>query len=87
MLTRKDKEIEVIKLYDEGKTIREIAKVVHMSFGDIGAIIREYTGEPKREEKSLSKNSCALKLFHEGKSKVEVAIALDISPIEVTNIQ
>lgn len=87
MLTREDKERQVIKLYDEGKTIREIAKLVHMSFGDISAIRRKYTGEDKiKEEKSLSKNILALKLFHEGKTPTEAAIILDMSPLEIVKI-
>jgi hypothetical protein len=39
-LNKKEKE-ELIKLYDENKTIRQIAETVHMSFKDIGAIIVE----------------------------------------------
>jgi hypothetical protein len=30
----------VIRLYKENKSIREIAKLMHMSFRDIGAIIK-----------------------------------------------
>ena len=40
VLNRRDKEQLVIKLHQEGKTIRDIASVAHMSFGDIGKIIR-----------------------------------------------
>lgn len=35
VLTRSEKEELVVQLYEEGKTIREIAKAVHMSFTDI----------------------------------------------------
>jgi hypothetical protein len=40
-----DKEELVVKLHQENKTIRQIAEIVHMSFGDIGAIIRRNLGE------------------------------------------
>jgi len=35
-MNREEKEQYVIQLYKEGKTIREIAELVHMSFRDIG---------------------------------------------------
>jgi DNA-binding NarL/FixJ family response regulator len=38
MLTRQEREQLVIDLYNQGKTIRDIAKEVRMSFRDIGAI-------------------------------------------------
>lgn len=38
VLTRSEKEELVKQLYEEGKTIREISKEVHMSFGPIGII-------------------------------------------------
>jgi DNA invertase Pin-like site-specific DNA recombinase len=44
MLNRTEKEQRVIELYQQGKTIREIAQGVHMSFGGIGSIIRKVTG-------------------------------------------
>jgi hypothetical protein len=43
MLNRTEKEQRVIELYQQGKTIREIAQEIHMSFGDIGAIVRKVT--------------------------------------------
>lgn len=39
-----DKEHLVIKLHQEGKTIRDIASAAHMSFGDIGKIINRIDG-------------------------------------------
>jgi cytidylate kinase len=41
MLSRTEKEQRVIELYQQGKTIREIAQEVHMSFGNIGSIERK----------------------------------------------
>jgi DNA-binding NarL/FixJ family response regulator len=43
MLSRTEKEQRVIELYQQGKTTREIAQEVHMSFGNIGSIIRKAT--------------------------------------------
>ena len=56
MLTRTEKEQRVIELHGQGKTIREIAQEVHMSFGDIGSIIKKLTGlndatKPKQQDK------------------------------------
>ena len=69
-----EKEKKVIELHLEGKTIRDIAKEVHMSFRDISNIIKEYERkkrvETKREEniksnkiKKLSLSSRAFILF------------------------
>jgi DNA-binding NarL/FixJ family response regulator len=41
-LNKTEKEKLVIELYNKGKTIREIAKEVHMSFGDISIIIKKF---------------------------------------------
>ena len=35
----------VIKLYEEGKTLLDIASAAHMSFGNIGKIIKRIDGE------------------------------------------
>jgi DNA-binding CsgD family transcriptional regulator len=45
LLSRKEKEKQVLKLSEEGKSTREIAKVVHISIKDIGRIIRKATGD------------------------------------------
>src|SRR4051794_39574884 len=87
MLSRTEKEQRVIELYQQGKTIREIAQEVHMSFGDIGSIIKKLTGldgdnKPKQQDKipvtTLSKDSQAFALFSDGKRTTEVAIKLDL---------
>ena len=86
MLSRTEKEQRVIELYEQGKTIREIAQDVHMSFGDIAFIIKKLTGldddnKPKEQDKipvtTLSKDS-AFALFSDGKKPIEVAIKLDL---------
>ena len=96
-MNRTEKEQYVIQLYKEGKSIREIAELVHMSFRDIGAIIKkkvklvEADGErgPLEENhdvRSKSKTTQAIKLFSEGNSPVEVAIALDLPTDQVLTI-
>jgi cytidylate kinase len=49
--TRWKKEQLVLDLYNQGKTAKEIAKTVHMSFRDIGTIIHEQ--EQKQEIKEV----------------------------------
>jgi len=58
------KEQRVIEIYQQGKTIREIAQDVHISFGDVAFIIKKLTGlddttKPKEQDKlpvTLSKD-------------------------------
>lgn len=88
VLTRSEKEELVKQLYEEGKTVREIAKEVRMSFGPIGNIIRKATGDCNKDdsENTKSKETEALKLFQEGKSPVEAAIVLGINPAETEDL-
>ena len=48
---RHQKKALVIELYNQGKTRRQIAEIVHMSFKDIADIINEYSGEDKQINK------------------------------------
>jgi len=90
-MNRVEKDEYVIRLYKEGRSVREIAELVHMSFRDIGLIIKkvklEADGERGQLEdddvKSKSKTTQAIKLFSEGNSPVEVAIALDLPTDQV----
>ena len=88
-LNKFEKEKRVIELHLAGKTIREIAKEVHMSFTPISNIIkaceRKKELQAKREEsnqsnhtKKLSISSQAFILFKEGKQIDEVKVLLDI---------
>ncbi|MGB7662695.1 MAG: hypothetical protein WBL67_08175, partial [Nitrososphaeraceae archaeon] len=89
ILNKKEKEELVIKLHQENKTIRQIAEIVHMSFKDIGAIIKRIHGQPDDEGIDLSKKSKttqAMYLFKSGKKPIEVAIELDISASEIEDI-
>src|SRR5215469_6231469 len=82
-MNREEREEHVILLYKEGRTFKDIAKKMHMSFRDIGAIIKKAKLQVERErgytndEEPKSPESKAFKLFSEGKSPIEVAIALD----------
>jgi transposase len=68
LLGRKEKEKLVIKLANEGKTTREIAKAVHISLKDIGKIIHKATGDEKspreRERKDEKKQKWLKSLSH-----------------------
>jgi hypothetical protein len=93
-MNRAEKEQYVIRLYQENKSTREIAKLMHMSFRDIGSIIKKVKLEAGGEKgplevddiKSKSKTTQALKLFSELKSPIEVAIALDLPVDQVRTI-
>jgi transposase len=90
LLSRKEKEKFVIKLANEGKTTREIAKIVHISLKDIGNIINRETGdaevlskEEKEKEKqkrlkSLSPYAKAFQMFRESKTLSGVVVELDL---------
>jgi transposase len=86
--SRAEKKQSVIDLYREGKTIREIAKEIHMSFGDISATIKEFAGESQvqKDKKNPSKDTKAFKLFSQGKTPVEVAIKLDTGADETDRL-
>ena len=73
----------MIDLYKQEKTIREIAKQVHMSFSDIGAVIKREFGTEKLE---LSRDAQVLKLFAKGTKPIDVAIKFNISPDEVQRL-
>ena len=84
LLTRESKERKVIELYEKGLNIRQIAKRVRMSFGDIGKITRKYSGDEGiiQDTKKLNKHSHALELFRTGHSNLEVAIKVGLTDSE-----
>jgi hypothetical protein len=82
ILNRNQKKELVIKLYEEGKTTREIAKEVRISLRDIGIILKEYNKVPE-PEKPKSNRARAIQMFLEGKQPVEVITTLDIKYEEV----
>lgn len=77
VLTKKQKKELVIKLYEEGKTTREIAKIVKISLRDIGIILREYNKEPEPKPPK-SDHAQAFQLFANGKNLIQVSISLDL---------
>ena len=85
VLTNKQREKLVLDLYNEGKTIKEIAKEAKMSFRDIGVVLKEVS---KQEEQThmQSISSQAYKLFSEGKTALQIAIALNLNDHEVTRL-
>jgi hypothetical protein len=92
-MNREEREEYVIRLYKEGRSVRQIAELVHMSFRHIGTIInkvklqvdreRGYTAEDTQPK---SPESRAFKMFSEGKSPIEVAIQLDLAADRVRAI-
>jgi hypothetical protein len=94
VLNRRDKEQLVIRLHNQGKTIREIASAAHLSFTDIGNIIKKIDGRDNDDEveanidtKNKSRETKALWLFSNGKKPIEVAVELDLTASEVHDIQ
>lgn len=83
VLNRHDKEQLVIKLHQEGKTIRDIASTAHMSFSDIGKIIKRIDGRANDTDlSSKTKAIQALHMFNIGKKPIDVAIELDLPESE-----
>ena len=82
LLSKKEKEKIVVKLANEGKTTREIAKEVHISLKSIGQILNKVTGDDEAEKeqrlKDKSEYAQAFKMFKDGLPLADVAIELDI---------
>jgi transposase len=87
-LNRHQKKALVIQLYEQGKTRRQIAEIVHMSFKDIADVIRKHTGEDGNlvVKPEKSKDTLAFELFLQGKQSVEVAIELDMPADKVKEL-
>lgn len=81
MLARKEKQNLVIKLYKQDKTVREIAQESHMSFSDIGTIIKQEFGD-----KDVNKDAQIFKLFEKGTKLLDIAIEFNISANEVQRL-
>jgi hypothetical protein len=87
VLTREQKERLVLDLYNQGKSTREIAQIAHMSFRDICFIIDKKEKEKEAIEGQSQQgilSTQAYKLFSEGKTPEEVAIALNLRQTQVT---
>jgi hypothetical protein len=93
VLNKFDKEALVIQMHKEGKTIRQIAAAAHVSFSDIGKIIRKIDGPTNDMNDSndidlsnKSKSTQALYLFDRGKKPIDVVIQLDLLYSEVKDL-
>src|SRR5919112_6214038 len=90
ILTRQERVRLVLELYNQGNTIREIAKEARMSFRDIGVILNKTLEEKtegikeEQQEQHLSLSTRAYKLFCEGKTPIKVAIELNLTESEAT---
>src|SRR5687768_9609351 len=84
MLSREEKERLVIDLFNQGKTIRDIAKDLRMSFRDIGSILKNASGEGEEEQdkEQLSLSTQAYSLFSKSETPLQVAIELDLTESE-----
>jgi hypothetical protein len=97
-ITRQERERAVLDLYyNQGKSVREIAKEARISFRDIGAILNKASEDNKETEQGeqhqegaeksqtqLSISTQAYKLFSEDKTPIEVAVALNVRESEIT---
>jgi len=71
----------------ENKNYITIAKIAHVSFIDIGKIIRKYNGqEPEYQNKNPSITSKAFQMFKENKNRVDVAITLNLESDHVVTL-
>jgi hypothetical protein len=90
VVNKHEKEKLVIRLHKEGKTIRTIAHEAHVSFTDIGKIIRKINGQNNNDSIDLKDKSIetrAIYLFSIGKTPLEVAIELNLPASEVHDLQ
>jgi hypothetical protein len=86
VLTREEKERLVLDLYNRRTPIRDIAREAGMSFRDIGRIIDKKEKEKEAIEgqvQQTTQSTQAYKLFSEGKSPIQVAVALNLREPEV----
>jgi hypothetical protein len=87
VLTREEKERLVLDLYNQRTPIRNIAREAGMSFRDIGRIIDKKEKEKETIEvqvQQITQSTQAYKLFSDGKSPIQVAIALNLRQPQVT---
>lgn len=85
-LSRVEKEEFVRDLYyNKRKSYHEIAKVARISLRDIKGMLNDGT-QGAWGNQSMSKESLAYKMFYEGKSPIDVAVALNLREPEVTDL-
>ena len=84
ILNKQEKEQLVLKLAMENKNYRTISKIAHVSFVDIGKIIRKYNNEEleyKNPDPLIT--SKAFQMVKEGRKRVDVAITLNLEASDV----
>ena len=82
MLSKGELYNEIIRLRQEGKTYREISKILHVSPSQISAALKEFEGtdtEPSIQTK-------AYKMFLKGKRPIDAAIKLRIGNEQATKL-
>jgi hypothetical protein len=84
LISRKEKEKLVLELYEQGRNFREISKDLRISFRDLSSILKKASGEV--EEQPLAISAQAYKLFTKGRTPVDVAISLNLTQPEVTQL-
>ena len=72
----------IVQLHKEGKTMREISKMIHKNFTYIGAVLRKRFPEEYTNSCPTSIETQALKLFIEERTPTQVAIELGSSTDE-----
>jgi hypothetical protein len=82
MVTSDEIEERIVELHKEGKTSKEISKVVHKNFTLIGAVLRKRFPEEYADNGSgtITKETQALKLFSLRKTPTQAAIELNETP-------
>jgi hypothetical protein len=86
VLDQNQKKDLVIALLKEGKTFREIQKVVHVGPDFIVKVKKDFFVDNyvfKNPRTKSSKNTQAISLFRDGKKTMEVALELDMDSSEV----
>jgi hypothetical protein len=53
VLNRHEKEQLVVRMHEAGKTMRDIASAAHLSFGDIGKIIKRIDGQTNDDDDDM----------------------------------
>ncbi len=89
MVSSSETEELIVRLHKEGKTIREIAKIIRKNFTYIGAVLKktfpdEYSNEDNSKKTSLETQ--ALKLFSKRKGPAYVAIKLNMKPEDINKL-
>ena len=82
MVTSEVIEEQIVELHKEGKTSKEISKVVHKNFTFIGAVLRKRFPEEyaNADNSIITKETQALKLFSLRKTPTQAAIELNETP-------